>query len=80
MRKRVITKRQLQAKLIERGSNFRQFALAKGYKPRTVTQVVDRWVGQSSLPYGRLSCRILKDLSKEIGQEVIPGLMHEEAA
>jgi len=31
-------KRQIHARLIEQGSNFRRFALAHGYKPRTVTQ------------------------------------------
>lgn len=38
-------KRQIQARLIEHGSNFRQFAINHGYEPRTVTQVVQRWAG-----------------------------------
>lgn len=67
-------KRQVLARLIERGSNFRRFALARGYEPRTVTQVVDRWIGGSDLPRGRLSFRILLDLSNEVGKEVVPGL------
>lgn len=67
-------KRHVLARLVERGSNFRRFALARGYEPRTVTQVVDRWIGGSDLPRGRLSFRILLDLSNEIGKEVVPGL------
>lgn len=68
-------KKQIQAKLIERDSNFRQFALAKGYEPRTVVAVVDRWAGKSDLPRGRLSFRILKELSLAIGKEVTPGIL-----
>lgn len=77
-------KRHLLARLVERESNFRRFALARGYEPRTVTQVVDRWVGGNELPRGRLSFRILLDLSNEVGREVVPGLFaardHERAA
>jgi len=47
-------KRQIQARLMERGSNFRQFALSHGYEVRTVTQVVQRWAGHNKLPRGRL--------------------------
>lgn len=74
-----MNKRQIQARLIERGSNFRQFALSRGYEPRTVLAVVDRWAGKSELPRGRLSFRILKDLSAEIGKEVTPGISREAA-
>lgn len=74
-----MNKRQIQARLIERDSNFRQFALKHGYAPRTVTQVVDRWAGKDDLPIGRLSFRILVDLSNEIGQEVTRGLLSQAA-
>lgn len=69
---------QVQARLIERGSNFRQFALDRGYQPRTVTQVVARWAGKQELPRGRLSFRILRDLSRFIGREVVPGVLSDE--
>ncbi|WP_047230263.1 phage-associated protein, BcepMu gp16 family [Pseudomonas brassicacearum] len=68
-------KRQIQARLIEHGSNFRQFAINHGYEPRTVTQVVQRWAGHDKLPRGRLSFRILRDLSRAIGKEVVPGIL-----
>ena len=68
-------KRQIQARLIENGSNFRQFAISHGYEPRTVTQVVQRWAGQDSLPRGRLSFNILRDISRVIGKEVLPGIL-----
>lgn len=70
-------KRQIQARLIEKGSNFRQFAISHKYVPRTVTQVVDRWAGSSTLPCGRLTFCILKDLSRFIDQEVLPGILTE---
>lgn len=68
-------KRQIQARLIERGSNFRQFALEHGYKPRTVTQAVDRWTGKNTLPQGRLTYRILRELSEAAECEVVPGIL-----
>jgi hypothetical protein len=70
-------KRQIQARLIERGSNFRQFALSHGYEVRTVTQVVQRWAGHNKLPRGRLTFQILRDLSRVIGKEVLPGILTE---
>ena len=72
-------KRQIQARLIERGSNFRQFALSHGYEVRTVTQVVQRWAGHKKLPRGRLTFQILRDLSRMIGKEILPGILAESA-
>lgn len=72
-------KRQIQARLIERGSNFRQFALSHGYEVRTVTQVVQRWAGNNKLPRGRLTFQILRDLSRLIGKEIVPGILAESA-
>lgn len=72
-----MNKRKIQARLIERDSNFRQFALCGGYEPRTVTQAVDRWAGRKELPRGRLTYKILRDLSVAIGAEVIPGILNE---
>ena len=72
-------KRQIQARLIERGSNFRQFALSHGYEVRTVTQVVQRWAGNKKLPRGRLTFQILRDLSRMIGKEILPGILAESA-
>jgi hypothetical protein len=72
-------KRHIQARLIEHGSNFRQFALSHGYEPRTVTQVVQRWAGHDTLPRGRLSFCILRDISRLIGKEVLPGILVDSA-
>lgn len=72
-----MNKRQIHARLIEQGSNFRQFAISTGYEPRTVTQAVDRWVGKNKLPRGRLTFRILKELSRTIGKEIVPGILRE---
>lgn len=62
-----MTPNQIRARLIEQGSNLRQFALQNGYEPRTVTQVVARHAGQSTLPNGRLAFEILSKLANEIG-------------
>lgn len=75
-----MNKHQIHMSLMNQQSNFRQFALSKGYKPRTVTQAIDRWAGSSEFPRGRLTYKILLDLSKTIGAEVIPGILgvHDE--
>ncbi len=75
-----MNKRQIHARLIEHGTNFRQFAIAHGYEPRTVRQAVERYAGQEQLPRGRQTFRILRDLSKFIGAEVVPGLLTAQDA
>lgn len=65
----------IRARLMERGTSYRRWAIERGYQPRTVTQVVDRWAGRSDLPRGRLSFAILRDLSKYIGKEVVKGVL-----
>lgn len=75
-----MTPNQIRARLVEKGSSFRQFALANGYEPRTVTQAVDRWAESDSLPRGRLTFRILRDLSRELGIEILPGILADDDA
>ena len=70
-----MTKTQLRARLMERGTTIRRFALDRGYEPSSSANAIDRWVGKKTLPRGRLTFQILLDLSREIGQEVIPGLL-----
>lgn len=74
-----ITYAKVRALLVERGSSIRKFALDHGYKPRSVQQALERWVGRDSLPLGRLTFRMLRDLSIEIGQEVVPGILEEQS-
>lgn len=68
-------KHQVRARLVERGSSYRQWAIVNNYQPRTVTQAVSRWAGKSELPRGRLTYRILRDLSQELGQEITRGVL-----
>jgi len=70
-----MNKRQIHARLIEQGLTFRQFALARGYDPRTVTQTVTRWAGSQTLPNGRIAFSVMRDLSIQLGVELIPGLL-----
>ena len=69
-----MTKHQVLARLVEQQSNFRKFALAHHYNPRTVVQTVDRYVGTDKQPRGILTYKILRDLSTAIGEPVIQGL------
>lgn len=74
-----MTKRQIHARLIERGTSVRAWSLQHGYKPRTVTMVLERWAGRAEQPQGRLSYRILRDLSRELDSEIVPGCLREAA-
>jgi gp16 family phage-associated protein len=67
-----MTNNQIRARLIEQGLSFRQFALANGYDPRTVTQTVMRWAGSETLPNGRIAFSIMRDLSRPARQHVCP--------
>jgi gp16 family phage-associated protein len=69
----------VRARLVERGTSYRQWALANGYQPRTVTQAVNRWAGKRDLPRGRLTYRILRDLSRYLGTEVVRGVLEAAA-
>ncbi|WP_313128856.1 hypothetical protein [Stutzerimonas nitrititolerans] len=75
-----MNKRQIHARLIEQGLTFRKFALTKGYDPRTVTQTVARWAGSQTLPNGRIAFSIMRDLSVQIGIELIPGVLAQPFA
>lgn len=69
---------QIHARMIERGTSFTRWAVDNGYNPRSVTQAVKRWAGADTLPRGRLTFRILQDLSVFIGAEILPGLLDEK--
>ncbi len=75
-----MNKLQIRARLIEQGISLRQFAITHSYEPRTVTQVMDRWVGSETLPNGRVAFSIMRDLSIAAGQELIPGLFSSSFA
>lgn len=65
--------------LMASGLSYRQWAIKHGYGPRTVTQAVARYAGKKGLPRGRLTFRILRDLSQTIGKEVVAGVLREVA-
>lgn len=78
-----MTPNQIRARLIEQGSNLRQFALQNGYEPRTVSQVVARHAGQKALPNGRLAFEILSKLAANIGvttTDVMPACQTEQTS
>lgn len=62
------------------GLTYRQWALRRNYGPRTVTQAVSRWAGKKELPRGRLTYRILRDLSRDIKKELVPGVLSGDGA
>ncbi|PJJ97749.1 hypothetical protein CO615_06700 [Lysobacteraceae bacterium NML75-0749] len=70
---------QVRALLVERGMSYRKWAIAHGYEPRMVVYAVNTYAGRSRLPKGRLTFKILKDLSLSLGQEIAPGVLEEAA-
>lgn len=61
------------------GHSWASWAQSKGYQPRTVTQVAYRYAGTQDQPRGRLSWKILCDLSRDTGIELVPGSLKEAA-
>lgn len=57
----------IKARLKERGKSLRGWALERGYQPRTVQLVVQRW-GQRSdrKPHGGIGRQIMADLAREL--------------
>lgn len=70
---------QVRAALMLRNTSYRQWALARQYQPRMVVMSVNRYAGGNKLPRGRLTYRILRDLSQTIGKEIVPGVLGDEA-
>lgn len=74
-----MTKFELRRALLDRGYSLRSWAAAHNYKQRIVHSAVDRWIGREELPQGPLTYRILRDLSREVGKELIPGILKDAA-
>ena len=53
--------RQVRAALMERGTNYRQWALARRYEPRMVVYAVNTYAGTQRRPRGLVTHRILRD-------------------
>lgn len=72
-------KEEIMAALMLQKSNLHQFALHHGHGYRMVVWVVDTWAGKKTIPKGKKTIRILKDLSEVLGREVVPGITKEAA-
>lgn len=70
-----MTPNQVRARLMEQGLSLAQFARSNGYEPRTVTQTLARWAGSETLPNGRVAFSIIRDLSRQVGGEIIKGAL-----
>ncbi|MFY9179645.1 MAG: hypothetical protein WAO12_07695 [Venatoribacter sp.] len=73
------TFRRAQAALVMKGYSYRSWAEEKGYVARTVIQAVHRYAGTQDQPRGRLTWKILCDLSRDTGIELVPGSLKEAA-
>lgn len=71
----MVTKRDIYARLIQRGTTLHAWSFAHGYKPRTVLAAVDRWSERDDQPRGRLTYQILRDLSLYTGVEIVPNIL-----
>jgi hypothetical protein len=67
------------AALRARGTTARRWALAHGYRPRTVYAAIRDWVGRTDrAPLGGIKREIVRELRAELGAELVPE--HREAA
>lgn len=66
--------------LYRRGLTMRGWCERHGYSYRTALNAVDRHAGgHAREPWGQTTRAILRDLSREIGREIIPGILKEAA-
>lgn len=70
---------QVRAALVARKTSYKQWALAHRYEPRMVVYAVNTYAGSQRKPRGLVTFRILRDLSREIGREISPGILRSEA-
>lgn len=54
------------AKLRQRGTSLRRWALERGYPPRTAYIVVQRWGHRIDRPLGGVGRQIMADLRREL--------------
>lgn len=73
------TFRKLHAQLILKGYSWASWAEKHGYLARTVTQAAYRYAGSKDQPRGRLTWKILCDLSRDTGIELVPGSLKDAA-
>lgn len=70
----------VRARLLSRtGMSIRAWSMARNYKPRNVHAALTRWAGRNRPPMGRIAFRVLRDMSQDIGEEIVPGLFDEAA-
>lgn len=73
----------IRAKLVEKDSSLRAWAMDNGYDASTVRLAVQRYAGGATMPRARLTFRILVEVSRFTGIEVVPGILavaEEDAA
>lgn len=75
--------RSIQADLTAQDSNIRQFAIEHEYDPGTVRLTLLTYAGTRQMPRSRKRMKILLQVSRLIGREIVPGLFtaaREDAA
>ena len=65
------------AALVGKGLCYASWARLRGYQSATVRRTVTRWVGteRTRTPQGPIARRILADLSRDLGVEIVPGIL-----
>jgi transposase len=68
--------KQVQRTLYEQGKTLRSWCRKHGHSYRTTLNALSRHAGgHAREPWGRKTRAALRDLSREIGQEIIPGAL-----
>jgi len=68
--------KQVTRDLRARGYTLSYWAREHGYHPQAAWNAVNRYAGHPDRePWGRTTFAILRDLSREIGREIVPGVL-----
>ncbi len=76
----IVQIQELRAALLMRGMTLADWARSRGHDPKLARRIAHRWADRPGLPRGPLTRGILKDLSKDLGTAIPPGMNWEDAA
>ena len=69
-----MNKHEIRAELLRRGYSIRSWARAHDFLEYTAHVAINRYAGGQDLPRGRTTFAVLVQLSRTLGQEIVPGI------
>jgi len=75
-----MNKQEIRVELMLQGYSIRSWAREHGFCEFTTLASINRYAGTQDVPRGRITFAILVQLSRTVGQEIVPGLYAQNKA